>query len=157
MTAEYYLVYRSSKEDETSASEAILLGDLPTELLDDLKVDIEVSNADDNVGEIILDKKHNISHREKERLDYLTLNRLWKLGLGESNPTLSRLKNHYLKCSIGRDEAECWEIMTGKPYPPEHYVLHTTEEIQWAKNVIASISECSKVEYVLRLIRLYER
>jgi hypothetical protein len=157
MKTEYYLVYRTSKGDENSESEAILLGDLPTELLVALEIDIKENNTHDDVGEIILDKKRNLSLREKERLDDLTLNRLWNLGLGTGNPALSRLKNYYLKCSIGRDEAECWEIMTGSPHPPDRYVSPVAEEIKWTKNVIASISECPEVEYALRLIRLYER
>ena len=165
MRAEYYLVYRTSKGDENSASEAVLLGDLPPELLEALEIDIEESNANDDVGEIVLAKKQNLSHSEKERFDYLTIDHLWKHRFGNSNPTLSHLQKHYLKCNIGDAESECWEILTGRPYPPESRVLHTIEAIQWATDVIASIPKCSgtdncnnnaMMEYALRLIRLYE-
>ena len=150
-------MYRASKGNEDSASEAIRMGDLSAELLEGLEVDIKENNANDDVGEIVLDRRQNLSNSEEERLDFLILGHFWNLGLGKNNPALSRLKNRYRKSDISREEAECWEIMTGKPYPPEHRVVHTVEEIRWAKNVIASISDCSEVEYALRLIMLYER
>ena len=166
MKEEYYLVYRNIKGQQDSASEAILLGDLPTELLDALEIDIKDANSNDGVGEIILDKKQNLSKNEKDRLDYLILGHLWNCGLGKSNPTLSRLKNYYLECSIGREEADIWEIVTGRRHPSNRYIPHTIEDIQWANNAISSIPKCSDIgcydndammEYALRLILLYER
>ena len=165
MKTEYYLVYHTSKGDKDSASEAVLLGELSPERIDDLESAIKVNNAKDEVGEFVVVKEQGHCPGEKENLDDLTFAHLWNRCRGSCNPILSHLKNRYQQCNVDPDEATVWEIMTGKPYSPEHFVSRTIEDIQLVDRVIRSIPKCSEsnncddaamMDYVLRLVSLFE-
>ena len=175
MKTEYYLVYRTSKGDEDSANEAVLLGALSPEQLDDLETAINVNNAEDATGEFVCIKEQGYNPRTKEKLDDLTFVHLWNHHRDSddpiwSNQVLSHLKKRYRQWDVNADvnaeESTVWDLMTAKPHPPEHYVSRTIEEVQRTVRVIRSILKCSDadgcdngamMDYALRLISLYER